>query len=117
MPRHTQFGVRRSTASPRRLVLRLVMFDLSQGFFKTLADSFDGPPIQEQKGSATQTFELPLTEERQETTEGATLDAASILSLRSMFLLLNEWDRKLHTEKTNENSSKQCEILVDTKIH
>lgn len=117
MPRHTQFGVRRSTASPRRLVLRLVMFDLSQGFFKTLADSFDDPPLQEQKARATQTFELPLTEEKQETTGGATLDASSIRSLRSMFLLLDEWDRKLHTEKISENSSKPCEILVDTKIH
>ncbi|MHB8527440.1 MAG: hypothetical protein ACYDD2_14970 [Candidatus Acidiferrales bacterium] len=97
--------------------MRLVMLDLSQGFFKTLADSFDDAPLQEQKAQTTQTFELPLTEEKQETTEGATLDAAAICSLRSMFLLLDEWDRKLHTEKTSENSSKQCEILVDTKIH
>ena len=117
MPRHTQLGMRRSTASPRRLVLRLVMFDLSQGFFKKLADSFDDPPLPEHKAGTTQTFELPLAEEKQETTGGATLDAAAIGSLRCMFLLLDEWDRKLHTEKTNENSSEQCEILVDTKIH
>ena len=117
MPRHTQFGVRRSTASPRRLVLRMVMLDLSQGFFKNLAESFDDLPSEEQQSRKAQTFELPLTEEQQETTGGATLDAASIGSLRSMFLLLDEWDRKLHTEKTDENSSKQCEILVDTKIH
>ena len=117
MPRHTQFGVRRSTASPRRLVLRLVMLDLSNGFFKKLADSFDDLTSQEQKARTTQTFELPLTEEKQETTGGAMLDAASICSLRSMFLLLDEWDRKLHKEKTNENSSEQCEITVDTKVH
>ena len=117
MPRHTQLGVRRSTASPRRLVLRLVMLDLSNGFFKKLAESFDDPSLPEQKARTTQTYELPLVEEKQETTGAATLDAASIRSLRSMFLLLDEWDRKLHTEKTNENSSNQCEILVDTKIH
>lgn len=117
MPRHTQFGVRRSTASPRRLVLRLIMFDLSNGFFKKLADSFDDPPLQEQNARATQTFELPLTEEQQRTTAGASLDTTAIGSLRSMFLLLDEWDRKLPTEKTSENSSKRCEILVDTKIH
>lgn len=117
MPRHIQFGARKRTASPRRLVLRLVMFDLSQGFFKTLADSFDDPPLQEQKSRSTQEFELPLTEEKQETTGRATLDAAAIRSLRSMFLLLDEWDRKLPTERTDENSSKPCEILVDTKIH
>lgn len=117
MPRHTQFGVRRRTASPRRLVLRLVMLDLSNGFFKKLADSFDDSPLQEQKAHATQTFELPLIEKKQETTAGETLDAAAISSLRSMFLLLDAWDRKLPTEKTSENSSKQCEILVDTKIH
>ena len=117
MPRQTQFGVRRSTASPRRLVLRLVMLDLSNGFFKKLAESFDDPPSQECRAGTTQTFELPLTEEKQETTGAATLDATTICSLRSMFLLLDEWDRKLPTEKTNENSSKPCEILVDTKIH
>ncbi|MHB8412316.1 MAG: hypothetical protein ACYDDI_10270 [Candidatus Acidiferrales bacterium] len=116
MPRHPQFGVRKRTASPRRLVLRLVMFDLSNGFFKRLADSFDDPPSREQKARTTQTFELPLTEERQETTEGATLDAPSIRSLRSMFLLLDEWDRALQGRKTRD-SSEECEISIDTKIH
>lgn len=117
MSRHTQFGMRRSTASPRRLVLRLVMLDLSQGFFKKLADSFDDSPLQEQKARVKQTFDLPLDDEKQETTGGATLDAAAIGSLRGMFLLLDEWDRKLHTEKANENSSPQCKVVVDTKIH
>lgn len=116
MPRHTQFGVRRSTASPRRLVLRLVMLDLSNGFFKKLAESFDDPPSQECRAGTTQTFELPLTEERQETTGGATLDASSIRSLRSMFLLLDEWDHALH-RKNAENSSEECEISIDTKTH
>jgi hypothetical protein len=116
MPRHTQFGMRRSTASPRRLVLRLVMLDLSNGFFKKLADSFDDPPLQEQKARATQTCELPLTEEKQETTRGATLDAAAISSLRSMFLLLDDWDRNFSKRKA-ENSSNECEIPIDTKTH
>jgi hypothetical protein len=116
MPRHTQFGVRRSTASPRRLVLRLVMLDLSNGFFKKSAESFDDSPSREQKARTTQTVELPLTEEQQETTGGATLDASSIRSLRSMFLLLDEWDRKLQRRKT-KNSSEECEIAIDTKIH
>ncbi|MGI0085642.1 MAG: hypothetical protein ACREBQ_11225 [Nitrososphaerales archaeon] len=116
MPRHIQFGARKSTASPRRLVLRLFMLDLSNGFFKKLADSFDDSPLQKQKPRATQTFELPLTEERQETTAGATLDSAAICSLRSMFLLLDDWDRALHRKNT-ENSSEQCEIAVDTKTH
>ena len=117
MPRHTQFGVRRSTASPRRLVLRLVMLDLSQGFFKKLADSFDDPSSQEQKARTTQTFELPLTEEKQETTEGATLDASSIRSLRSMFFLLDEWDQALQKARAAGKSSEGCEISIDTKIH
>jgi len=117
MPRHTQFGVRRSTASPRRLVLRLVMFDLSNGLFKNLADSVDDPSSQEQKAPTARTFELPLTEERQETTEGATLDAPSIRSLRSMFLLLDEWDRALQQASAAGKSSEGCEISIDTKIH
>lgn len=115
MPGHTQLGVRRSTASPRRLVLRLVMLDLSNGFFKKLADSFDDAP-QEQQVRTTQTFQLPLTQEKQETTAGATLDAAAICSLRSMFVLLDEWDRELERRKA-EKSSKECEISIDTKIH
>jgi hypothetical protein len=116
MPRHTQFGVRRSTASPRRLVLRLVMLDLSNGFFKKLADSFEDSSLQEQKARTTQTFELPLTEEGQETTEGATLDAAAICSLRSMFHLLDEWDRPLQRRQT-EKSCEECEIPIDTTTH
>jgi hypothetical protein len=40
-PRSNQLGVRRSTASPRGLVLRLVVFDLPQDFFKQLAESFN----------------------------------------------------------------------------
>lgn len=68
MPRHPQFDVRRRTASPRRLVLRLVMLDLSNGFFRKLADSFDEVSDKEQTHSSTQTFELPLTETKQETT-------------------------------------------------
>ncbi|HKV78507.1 MAG TPA: hypothetical protein VJP02_10220 [Candidatus Sulfotelmatobacter sp.] len=116
MPRHSQFGVRKSIASPRRLVLRLVMFDLSQGFFKKLADSFDDSPFDEQRPHTTQTLELPLTEERQETTGEATLDAAAIHSLRSMFLLLDDWDRTLQTRRT-EKSFENCEISIDTKTH
>ncbi|MGH7743984.1 MAG: hypothetical protein ACREQ5_04090 [Candidatus Dormibacteria bacterium] len=92
------------------------MFDLSQGFFKKLADSFDDSPLQKQKPRATQTFELPLTEERQETTGAATLDAAAIRSLRSMFLLLDDWDRA-QQRKNTENSSEECQIAVDTKTH
>lgn len=92
------------------------MFDLSQGFFKTLADSFDDPPLQSPSPTATETFELPLTEEKQETTGGATLDAASIGSLRSMFLLLDQWDREPERRKA-EKSSGKCQISIDTKIH
>jgi hypothetical protein len=115
MARDFQFGVRRSTASPRRLVLRLVMLDLSQGFFKKLADSFDDPPLQEQKAATTHTFELPLIEEKQETTGGATLDAAAVCSLRNMFLLLDEWDQALQKASAPGKSSEGCEIPIDTK--
>ncbi|MGH9828652.1 MAG: hypothetical protein ACREDR_35980 [Blastocatellia bacterium] len=116
MPRHIQFDARKSTASPRRLVLRLVMFDLSQGFFKKLAGSFDDSSLQERSPRTTRTVELPLTEERQETTGEATLDAAGIRSFRSMFLLLDDWDRALQRKNT-ENSPEECEIAVDTKTH
>ena len=44
------------------------------------------------------------------------LDATMICSLRSMFLLLDEWDRKLQRRKTKK-SSEECEISIDTKTH
>ncbi len=55
----------------------------------------------------------PLTKESHETSGGATLDAASLRSLRNMFLLLDEWDRV--NQDDDQNSSEECEIGVDTK--
>ena len=91
------------------------MLDLTNGFFKKLADSFDDPPFQDQSPRAVQTFDLPLTEEKQETTGGESLDAAAISSLRNMFLLLDDWDRNLREKKSAENSSQKHEVLVDTR--
>jgi len=92
------------------------MLDLSNGFFKKLADSFDVESSPQPKVQTTTTFEIPLNNERQETTEGATLDAASVRSIRSMFLLLDEWDHALQSRKKG-NSSEECEISIDSKIH
>lgn len=61
-------------------------------------------------------FELSLAEESQKTSERPTLDPDSIRSLRSMFLLLDEWDRALEHRKT-ESSSEECEILIDIKAN
>jgi hypothetical protein len=107
MPRHIQFGARKASASPRRLVLRLVMFDLGNGFLKKLADSFDDPPVQDQSPRAVQTFDLPLHEEMQETTGGETLNTAAISSFRNMFRLLDDWDRNLPEKKPAGNSSQK----------
>lgn len=115
MPRHIQFGARKASASPRRLVLRLFMFDLGDGFFKKLAESFDDPPFHDQSPRAIQTFDLPLAEEKQETTGGGSLNAAAISSLRNMFLLLDDWDRNLGEKKTAENSFHKHRVLFDTK--
>jgi len=108
MLRHRQIEMRKRTASPRRLVLRLLMFDLSNGFFKKRSDSFEDSASQAAKAKTRHTFELPLNEEKQETTGGATLDAASIRSLRSMFLLLDEWDR---ASQSNQKEDSSGEIL------
>lgn len=116
MPGNLKLGMHKRTASPRRLLLRLIMLDLSNGFFRNLADSFDGPPIETHKASATPRLELPLTETKQETTEGTTLDPASIRSLRSMFLLLDEWDHPSEERKSN-NSSESYEISIDSKTN
>jgi hypothetical protein len=115
MPRQIQFGARKASASPRRLVLRLFMFDLTNGFFKKLADSFDDPPFQDQSPRAVQTFDLPLADEKQETTGGENLNATAISSLRNLFLLLDDWDRSLSKKKSAENASPKHEVLVDTR--
>jgi hypothetical protein len=115
MSRHIQFGTRKASASPRRLILRLVMVDLGNSFFKKLADSFDDPPFQDQSRRALQTFDLPLAEERQETTGGGSLNAAAISSLRNLFLLLDDWDRSLSENESAGNASPKHEVLVDTR--
>jgi len=115
MPRHIQFGARKASASPRRLALRLFMFDLGNGFFKKLADSCDDPPSQEQRPRAIQTFDPLLAGEKQETTGGESLDVPAISSLRDMFLLLDDWDRSLCEKKSADNSSQKHEVLVDTR--
>jgi len=114
MPRHIQFGARKASASPRRLVLRLFMFDLGNRFFKKLADSFDDPLSQDQGPGAGQMFDLPLAEEKQETTGRESLNAAAISSLRNLFLLLDDWDRSL-SEKESGNASPKHDVLVDTR--
>ncbi len=115
MLRHIQFGARKTSASPRRLILRLVMLDLTNGFFKKLADSFDDPPFQEQSPRAAQTFDLPLHEEKQETTGGESLNAFAISSLRNLFLLLDDWDRSLSEKESAGNASPKHDVLVDTR--
>lgn len=94
MPRLTELGARERPASPRRLVLRLVMLDLTQDFFKKLADSLDDPPA---CGKAAHEVELALTDKNQGTTGGESLDSTALRSLRNMFLLLDQWDRTMHT--------------------
>ncbi|MGH9739699.1 MAG: hypothetical protein ACRD4X_14110 [Candidatus Acidiferrales bacterium] len=115
MPRRIQSGARRRIASPRRFVLRLAVFDLGNDFFTRLADSLDDPPAQRQTPGATQRLNLPLDDGKQETTGGQSLDAAAISSLRDMFLLLDDWDRKLRQRNPAENSAAKHAVLVDTK--
>jgi len=115
-PRPRQFGVRRSTASPRRLVLRLVVFDLPQDFFKQLAESFNPSAGQKEETRCTQTLDLSLTEEMQRATGRENLDSADLRSLRQMVLLLDEWDRAIQDGSPGRrDSSEECEIAVDTK--
>lgn len=55
----------------------------------------------------------PLTKERPEIAAGATLNAEALHALRSMFLLLDEWDRALQHDSSD--SSQDCAIAVDLK--
>jgi hypothetical protein len=87
---HSQFGRRKNAASPRRLALRLAMHDVSKDFPQRLAVSPNDSP--------------------NAATEDAVLDAAALRSLNQLLLLLDDWDRAMA-----KNSSQECEIFVDRK--
>lgn len=113
MPRLTDLGARDKPASPRRLVLRFVMLDLTQDFFKKLADYPDVSPACRE---ATHEIELTLTDENQGTTGGESLDPTALRSLRNMFLLLDEWDHTIQTvSDQSQDSSETRAITVDLK--
>lgn len=113
MPRLTERGSRERPVSPRRLVLRLVMLDLTQDFFKKLAESLDDSPAHEKTAHE---IELKLNDEKQATTGGESLDSAALCSLRNMFLLLDDWDRTMQeVSDQSQESSESYEITVDLK--
>lgn len=107
MQRLTELGDRKRPASPRRLTLRLVMLDLTQDFFKKLADS---PDDSLSRDKTVHEIELPLNDEKQGTTGGESLDFAALCQLRNMFLLLDEWDRTMQEVSDQfHESSESCE--------
>ncbi len=55
----------------------------------------------------------PLIRERQERATEETLNAESLHRLRSLFLLLDEWDRGL--PDGSRVSREECEMAVDLK--
>jgi len=113
MQRLTELGARDRPASSRRLVLRLVMYDLTQDLLKKLADS---PDDSLSRDKTAREIELPLNDEKQRTTGGESLDPAALCSLRNMFLLLDEWDCTMHkVSDQSQDSSEMCEIAVDLK--
>ena len=113
MPWPTELGARERPASPRRLILRLVMYDLTHDFFKKLADSLDHSPACEK---AVHAIELPLNDEKQETTGGEPIDPAALCQLRTMFLLLDEWDHTMQrVSDQSQDFSETCAITVDLK--
>jgi len=99
--------------SPRRLVLRLVMLDLTEDFFKKLAESLDDSPAHEKTAHE---IELKLNDEKQAATGGESLDSAALCLLRNMFLLLDDWHRTMQKVCDQpEDSSETCAITVDLK--
>jgi hypothetical protein len=113
MQRLTEFGARERPASPRRLILRLVMLDLTHDFFKKLADSLDDPVVGK---DTVHEVERPLNDEEQGATGRESPDPAALCLLRNMFLLLDQWDRTMHKGfDQSQDSSETCAITVDLK--
>ena len=113
---HSQFGRRKNAASPRRLALRLVMYDLSKDFFQRLADSPNNSTELSEVACTSETQERTPIELPKSTPQEVVLDVADLRSLRQMFLLLDEWDRVMAINPSStQKSSQKCEISVDRK--
>ncbi len=109
-----QLRERKKPASSRWLGLRLLINSFPVEMLRRLRNPHDEAlslPIT--RGQAT-TFDLPLGDAADAATGGATLDAAALWSLRRMFLLLDEWDRR--NQHTARDFSEKCVTVLDTEI-
>jgi hypothetical protein len=109
--RHSQFGRRKSSASPRRFALRLAMHDFSRDFFQRLEVCPNNSPVPSQEPCKAGTLERASVESPSAPTEGTVLDAADLRSLRHIFLLLDEWDRAMASSSSSaQDSCAECKI-------
>lgn len=109
-----QLGVRKRSASSRWLGLRLLIDSFPVEMLREeLRNSHDEAPPPVAHHQVT-TFDLPLGDAADAATGGTTLDAAALWSLRRMFLLLDEWDRR--NRQTAQDFSEECVTVLDTEI-
>lgn len=108
-----QLGERKTPASSRWLGLCLLINSFPVEMLREeLRNSHDEtPPVAHHQVT---TFDLPLTDVADAATGGKTLDAAALRSLRGMFLLLDEWDRR--NQHTARDSSEEYVTVLDTEI-
>ncbi len=103
------------SATPKRLVLRLMVTSFPLEMLQQLADSWDDLSPQEELQPSTDRFPPPL-HDTQETTGEVRLDAAALQSFRTVFLLLDEWDQAAQPDANKlQASCSETETLVDTK--
>jgi hypothetical protein len=113
-PRSIQFGMRESTTTKRRLGFRLLLSSFPLELLAELRNPHDEAPRPSITYSQATTFDLPLSDAADVATGGTTLDAAALGSLRRMFLLLDEWDRR--NQRTARDFSEECVTVLDTEI-
>lgn len=109
-----RLGARRKSASSRWLGLRLLIDSFPVEMLREELRNSHGeapPPVAHHQVT---TFDLPLGDAADAATGGTTLDAAALWSLRRMFLLLDEWDRR--NQQTAQDSSEECVTVLDTEI-
>ena len=112
---HTQSGARKRSASSRWLGLRLLVNSFPVEMLREeLRNPHDEAPPPSITSSQATTFDLPLDEAADAATGGKALDDAALWSLRRMFLLLDEWDRR--NQQTAQEPFEEYVTVVDTEI-
>jgi hypothetical protein len=108
-----ELGARKRSALSRRLGLRLLINSFPVEMLRELRNLCDETPPPVAHHQVTM-FDVPLEDAADAATGEKSLDSAALWSLRRMFLLLDEWDRR--SQQTPRDYSEESVTVLDTEI-